>query len=170
MDRALAILEELGAIDNAGILTALGKHIVSSVYSIFCTFSLIPTYLFYSQCCRWTSGLPKYIVPRPFSYLTSHLCQLQMLILATVFQCLGPIVTVAALLSSKPLFQSPLEKRDEAAAWVTNTQTHNLCLESDPFLLAHERASSRRIVIFWLMYPPSTNAWKCVPKANLRAW
>ncbi|KAF8808063.1 P-loop containing nucleoside triphosphate hydrolase protein [Phlegmacium glaucopus] len=77
MDRALAILEELGAIDNTGTLTALGKHI-----------SMLP--------------------------LDIRLAK--MLILATVFQCLGPIVTVAALLSSKPLFLTPLEKRDEAAA------------------------------------------------------
>jgi HrpA-like RNA helicase len=31
MDRALTTLEELGAIDNTGTLTALGKHIVSLV-------------------------------------------------------------------------------------------------------------------------------------------
>jgi hypothetical protein len=58
--------------------------------------------------------LAKVIIPSPF--LFDYLCQMKMLILATVFQCLGPIVTVAALLSSKPLFLSPLEKRDEAAA------------------------------------------------------
>lgn len=56
MDRALAILEELGAIDNAGTLTALGKHIVSLVYCIFCTSLLTVTY---SQCFLWTSGLPR---------------------------------------------------------------------------------------------------------------
>lgn len=41
-----------------------------------------------------------------------------MLILGTVFQCLGPLTSVAALLSSKPLFNSPLEKREEANACV----------------------------------------------------
>ncbi len=42
----------------------------------------------------------------------------QMLILATVFQCLNPVLTMAACLSSKPVFLSPMDKRDEAAAYV----------------------------------------------------
>lgn len=50
MDRALTTLEELGTIDSAGTLTALGKHMVSLVCSIFYTPLLTPTYLFYSQC------------------------------------------------------------------------------------------------------------------------
>ena len=62
MDRALTTLEELGAIDNGGTLTALGKHMVSLVCSsIFYKLSLTPPYLFYSQCFLWTSGLPKYV-------------------------------------------------------------------------------------------------------------
>lgn len=42
MDRALTTLGELGAIDNAGTLTALGKHMVSLVCSIFDAPSLTP--------------------------------------------------------------------------------------------------------------------------------
>jgi hypothetical protein len=42
----------------------------------------------------------------------------QMLILATVFQCLDPVLTMAACLSSKPVFLSPMDKRDEATASV----------------------------------------------------
>ncbi|KAF8640981.1 hypothetical protein AX17_000627 [Amanita inopinata Kibby_2008] len=38
----------------------------------------------------------------------------KMLILGTLFQCLDPILTVVACLSSKPLFVSPTEKREEA--------------------------------------------------------
>ncbi|KAI0354638.1 P-loop containing nucleoside triphosphate hydrolase protein [Trametes cingulata] len=38
----------------------------------------------------------------------------KMLILGTVFRCLDPILTVAACLSSKPLFVSPMDKREEA--------------------------------------------------------
>ncbi|KAI0828826.1 P-loop containing nucleoside triphosphate hydrolase protein [Trametes gibbosa] len=38
----------------------------------------------------------------------------KMLILGTVFRCLGPVLTIAACLSSKPLFVSPMEKREEA--------------------------------------------------------
>ena len=39
---------------------------------------------------------------------------LQMLILAAVFRCLDPMLTIAACLSSKPLFVSPVDKREEA--------------------------------------------------------
>ncbi|KAL4253594.1 hypothetical protein ABKN59_003415 [Abortiporus biennis] len=38
----------------------------------------------------------------------------KMLILASIFQCLDPVLTVAACLSCKPLFTSPMEKREEA--------------------------------------------------------
>ncbi|KAG6878138.1 hypothetical protein C0993_011852 [Termitomyces sp. T159_Od127] len=64
MERAWSTLEELGAVDDAGRLTPLGRHM--------------------------------------------------MLILATIFRCLDPILTVAALLSCKPLFFIPAERRDEA--------------------------------------------------------
>jgi HrpA-like RNA helicase len=39
----------------------------------------------------------------------------QMLILATVFQCVDPVLTIAACLSSKPVFLNPMDKRDEAS-------------------------------------------------------
>jgi hypothetical protein len=38
-----------------------------------------------------------------------------MLILATVFQCVDPVLTIAACLSSKPVFLNPMDKRDEAS-------------------------------------------------------
>jgi ATP-dependent RNA helicase DHX57 len=38
----------------------------------------------------------------------------KMLVLAAIFRCLDPILTIAALLSSKPFFLTPMEKRDEA--------------------------------------------------------
>ncbi|GAA5824016.1 hypothetical protein JCM3770_004992 [Rhodotorula araucariae] len=38
----------------------------------------------------------------------------KMLVLAAVFRCLDPILTIVAMLSSKPFFQNPFEKRDEA--------------------------------------------------------
>jgi hypothetical protein len=57
------------------------------------------------------------LTSRPDGSLT-HYHFYQMLVLATIFQCLGPITTVVALLSSKPLFNSPMEKRDEATACV----------------------------------------------------
>ncbi|KAJ3922223.1 P-loop containing nucleoside triphosphate hydrolase protein [Lentinula edodes] len=39
----------------------------------------------------------------------------KMLILGTIFRCLGPMLTIAACLSSKPLFVSPMDKREDAA-------------------------------------------------------
>lgn len=41
-----------------------------------------------------------------------------MMILGSIFQCLDPILTVAACLSSKPLFLSPMDKREEATKYV----------------------------------------------------
>ncbi|KAG5647688.1 hypothetical protein DXG03_008411 [Asterophora parasitica] len=76
MERAWSILQELGAVDEAGRLTPLGRHM---------------------------SALPV------------DLRLAKMLILATVFQCLNPVLTIVATLSSKPLFLSPMDKRDEAA-------------------------------------------------------
>ncbi|KAF8078990.1 P-loop containing nucleoside triphosphate hydrolase protein [Lyophyllum atratum] len=75
MERAWSTLEELGAVDEAGRLTPLGRHM-----------STLPVDLRLGK----------------------------MLILATVFQCLDPVLTISAALSSKPLFLSPMDKRDEA--------------------------------------------------------
>ncbi|KAG1757846.1 P-loop containing nucleoside triphosphate hydrolase protein [Suillus lakei] len=85
MDKAWNVLEELGAIDADGRLTALGRHI-----------SMLPVDLRLGK----------------------------MLVLGTIFQCLDPILTVVACLSSKPLFLSPMNNRDEA----TNKC---MCLQSE---------------------------------------
>ena len=42
-----------------------------------------------------------------------------MLVLGTIFRCLGPILTIVACLSSKPLFLGPLDKREEANRYVS---------------------------------------------------
>lgn len=75
MDKAWDVLEELGAIDADGRLTALGRHI-----------SMLPVDLRLGK----------------------------MLVLGTIFQCLDPILTIAACLSSKPLFIGPMNDRDQA--------------------------------------------------------
>ena len=46
-----------------------------------------------------------------------------MLILGTIFQCLGPTLTIAASLSSKPLFVSPLDKKEEATMYVIHSMS-----------------------------------------------
>jgi ATP-dependent RNA helicase DHX57 len=38
----------------------------------------------------------------------------KMLVLGAIFRCLDPVLSIAAILSSKPLFLSPMEKRNEA--------------------------------------------------------
>jgi ATP-dependent RNA helicase DHX57 len=37
----------------------------------------------------------------------------KMLVLACIFRALDPVLTIAAMLSSKPLFSGPMEKREE---------------------------------------------------------
>ncbi|KIM31725.1 hypothetical protein M408DRAFT_317990 [Serendipita vermifera MAFF 305830] len=75
MQQAWETLEQLGAVDYDGNLTALGRHM-----------AMIPLDLRLSK----------------------------ILILGTLFKCLSPAVTIAACLSSKPLFLNPMEKREEA--------------------------------------------------------
>ncbi|OSX67177.1 hypothetical protein POSPLADRAFT_1128023 [Postia placenta MAD-698-R-SB12] len=55
----------------------------------------------------------------------------KMLILGTIFQCLGPMLTVAACLSSKPIFMSPMDKRDEATRARARFATGNSDLLTD---------------------------------------
>ncbi|TBU62530.1 P-loop containing nucleoside triphosphate hydrolase protein [Dichomitus squalens] len=55
----------------------------------------------------------------------------KMLILGTVFRCLGPVLTVAACLSSKPLFLSPMDKREEAKQARARFATDNSDLLTD---------------------------------------
>lgn len=43
------------------------------------------------------------------------------MILGAVFSCLDPVLTIAAALSSKPLFFSPGEKREEANKFVVSS-------------------------------------------------
>ena len=47
----------------------------------------------------------------------------QMLILGTIFQCIDPVLTVAANLSSKSLFVSPMDKREEANRYLLRLNT-----------------------------------------------
>ncbi|KAF4606324.1 hypothetical protein EYR38_000377 [Pleurotus pulmonarius] len=48
------------------------------------------------------------------SMLSVDLRLAKMLILGTIFRCLDPILSIVAMLSSKPLFLSPAEQREEA--------------------------------------------------------
>lgn len=42
----------------------------------------------------------------------------KMLVMGATFRCLGPVLTVAAILSSKPMFYSPMDRREEANQYV----------------------------------------------------
>ncbi|KAH7923230.1 P-loop containing nucleoside triphosphate hydrolase protein [Leucogyrophana mollusca] len=92
MEKAWSGLEELGAVDQAGQLTALGRHI-----------SMLPVDLRLGK----------------------------MLVLGTIFRCLDPILTIAACLSSKPLFVSPMDKREEANQARLRFDTDNSDLLTD---------------------------------------
>ncbi|KAG8985528.1 hypothetical protein FRB90_004651, partial [Tulasnella sp. 427] len=92
MNEAWRTLENLGAIDAEGKLTALGRYM-----------SLLPLDLRLAK----------------------------MLILGAVFRCLDPVLTAAAALSSKPLFYSPNEQRDEAKQARQRFSTGNSDLLTD---------------------------------------
>ncbi|KAI9060487.1 P-loop containing nucleoside triphosphate hydrolase protein [Trametes sanguinea] len=68
---------------------------------------------------------------RHMSLLPMDLRLGKMLILGTVFRCLGPILTVAACLSSRPLFVSPMDKREEASQARAKFATANSDLLTD---------------------------------------
>ncbi|ODN98303.1 ATP-dependent RNA helicase A [Cryptococcus wingfieldii CBS 7118] len=64
----------------------------------------------------------------------------KMLVLGTIFKCLDPILTIAAILSSKPLFTSPIDKREESKkaresfAWaksdlLTDVRAYDACMD-----------------------------------------
>ncbi|KAM0788551.1 hypothetical protein ACM66B_001677 [Microbotryomycetes sp. NB124-2] len=55
----------------------------------------------------------------------------KMLVLAAVFRCLEPVLTIAAILSSKPLFLNPIDKRDEAKSARAKFYTSRSDLLSD---------------------------------------
>ncbi|RPD64692.1 P-loop containing nucleoside triphosphate hydrolase protein [Lentinus tigrinus ALCF2SS1-7] len=92
VDKALAVLEELAAIQPDGELTALGRHM-----------AMLPMDLRLGK----------------------------MLVLGTVFRCLGPVLTIAACLSCKPLFLNPMDKRDEASQARARFATGNSDLLTD---------------------------------------
>jgi hypothetical protein len=48
-----------------------------------------------------------------------------MLILAIVFRCLDPLLTVAACLSSRPIFVNPMDKREEAATYTVKFRLYS---------------------------------------------
>ena len=88
-----------------------------------------------------------------------------MLILATVFQCLDPALTIAACLSSKPVFLSPMEKRDEATAYGCPPLIRARCK-----LMYHKEpahASQPRKVTSLLTFVRTTNACEYARKNRL---
>ena len=93
MQQAWVTLQELGAIGPEGELTALGRQMVSS-----------------------TKTQPTLSLMQSKAILPLDLRLGKMLIIGTLFGCLSPVLSIAACLTSKSLFVSPLEKRDEANA------------------------------------------------------
>ena len=106
MDRALATLEELGALSKEGALTALGRNMVR-----VCAVSLRRRLTILGHSSRRCAPCEGEMV-QPYTHIPADLPQ--MLILAALFRCLGPVLTIAAVLSSKPIFLSPPDQRNEA--------------------------------------------------------
>jgi HrpA-like RNA helicase len=102
MEKAWSTLEDLGAIDPDGNLAALGRYMVSPC-------SHLPN--LFKICLLKRNILAQAMLP-------VDLRLGKMLILATLFGCLSPMLTIAACLSSKPLFVNPMDKRDEANKYV----------------------------------------------------
>ncbi|KAJ3555162.1 hypothetical protein NM688_g2729 [Phlebia brevispora] len=114
IDHALAVLSELGAITETGELTPMGQYL-----------AMLPMDL------RLGKVNPIQLIS---SYSSSRLTRVQMLVLGSIFQCLGPILAVAACLSSKPLFFSPFDKREEATLARQRFATENSDLLTDNFI------------------------------------
>ncbi|KAG9314147.1 P-loop containing nucleoside triphosphate hydrolase protein [Chiua virens] len=92
MDKAWSTLQELGAVDKDGNLTALGRHM---------------------------------------AVLPLDLRLAKMLVLGLILRCLDPVLTIVASLSSKPLFVSPLEKREAATQARLRFDKHSSDLLTD---------------------------------------
>jgi ATP-dependent RNA helicase DHX57 len=150
MDRAWETLVEIGAVDSNDHLTALGKHMVSQKPICYTFEGHNCLQVFVTDGCQTCQGLTCI-----FNSSTKKDAQFsQMLILGTIFRCLGPIVTVVALLSSKPLFLNPLERRDEARAYVT---CQSVKFISYRVSLVPEKSSLQRTVTFLPTSRPSMN-------------
>ncbi|KAH0838102.1 P-loop containing nucleoside triphosphate hydrolase protein [Lanmaoa asiatica] len=63
--------------------------------------------------------------------LGRHMANIQMLVLGLILRCLNPVLTIVASLSSKPLFASPLEKREAATQARLRFDKHNSDLLTD---------------------------------------
>ncbi|GJE89518.1 HrpA-like RNA helicase [Phanerochaete sordida] len=66
----------------------------------------------------------------------------KMLVLGAIFQCLGPVLTAASIMSSKPLFVSPMDKREEASRARAKFATGNSDILTD--VNAYEECASLR--------------------------
>ena len=96
MEQAWETLEQLGAVDYDGNLTALGRHMV---------------FLLLSEKLLSVDNTYQAMLP-----LDLRLSKI--LILGTLFGCLSPALSIAACLSSKPLFLNPMDRREEANKFV----------------------------------------------------
>ena len=99
MDAAWKTLLDLGAVEGEAMtsrLTALGRHV-----------SLAGR----DQDRAILTEPP--LRTRQMSALPVDLRLAKMLVLACIFRALDPVLTIAAMLSSKPLFSGPMEKREE---------------------------------------------------------
>ncbi len=87
--------------------------------------------------------------------LGKHLAQLpldlrlaKLLIMGTIFGCLGPMLTVASIMSCKPLFSAPFEKREEVskarASFAVGGCRSDLLVDAEAFAQWQSMRAERR--------------------------
>lgn len=103
--QAIVTLKNVSAIDETpeGKLTALGKHMVRIVLLISVGNAFVSD-LFFSNV---QANIP------------ADLKISKMILFGAVFRCLDPILIIAAIMSFKSPFYSPMEQRDEARKYVS---------------------------------------------------
>jgi ATP-dependent RNA helicase DHX57 len=103
--QAIVTLKNVSAIDETpeGKLTALGKHMVRLALFISVRIAFASDFFFSNV----QANIP------------ADLKISKMILFGAVFRCLDPILIIAAIMSFKSPFYSPMEQRDEARKYVS---------------------------------------------------
>lgn len=148
--KTLVDLQAVEGEDSTSRLTALGRH-VRSARSL-------------SRQVLSPSHGRLTILFVPLSQMSSIPVDLRlakMLVLGAIFRCLDPILSITAILSSKPLFLSPLDKRNEAQKCVLPLAAASV--SCSPLTLHHHPSTGRA-----RPSPPATRTCSRMPRLTAR--
>ncbi|TNY18898.1 P-loop containing nucleoside triphosphate hydrolase protein [Rhodotorula diobovata] len=106
IESAWATLKMLGAVHSDGGEGAKGEGLSARLTPLGMHLAMIPVDV---RLAKVRLSVPPRLSRRRYPCSAA-----QMLVLAAVFRCLDPILTIVAILSSKPFFLNPFEQRDEA--------------------------------------------------------